>query len=113
MRGRIPIRGRVHPSVSSSVRPMLFLNDECGSFEGMSDDEEVASYVPPRYLFYTKMVCYPKKYVVLLFKCDYASLKEVSSVRRSFLPKLFSNDENPYLRPESHPKQFKKRVTIM
>ena len=60
-------RPSVHPlirrSVSPSVRPVLFSKDKYGRFERnrssndivnndtMSDDEEVASDVPPRYLF--------------------------------------------------------------
>ena len=73
MRLRISIRGRVRPSVRPSVRrsvrrsvgpsvPRYFLTlkievFECGKSSNvinndtMSDDEVVASYVPPRYLF--------------------------------------------------------------
>ena len=64
MRLRISIRGCVRPSVRRSVRPsvcpVLFSNDEYGRFLGkkslnnindtMSEDELVASDVPPRYL---------------------------------------------------------------
>ena len=57
------VRPSVGPKVRPSVCPVLFLNDEYGHFEvkkssndiiindTMSDDEVVASDVPPRYLF--------------------------------------------------------------
>ena len=73
MRLRISIRGRVRPSVRRSVRrsvrpsvPCYFRMTNMAIFEGrkssnditnnnrMSDDEVVASYVPPRYLFLGK-----------------------------------------------------------
>ena len=76
MRLRISIRGHVRPSVRpsvgpsvrrsvrTSVGPVLFSNDDYGCFQGektsnniknngtMSEDEVVASDVPPRYLFF-------------------------------------------------------------
>ena len=66
MRLRISIRGRVRPSVGPSVGwsvPSYFRTPNMAVFEGkkssndilndgiMSDDEVVASDVPPRYLF--------------------------------------------------------------
>ena len=64
MRLRISIRGRVRPSVRRMV-PCYFRTTKIVVFEGkkslndfinnatMCDDEVVASYVPPRYLFCT------------------------------------------------------------
>ena len=70
MRRRISTRGCVRPSVRRSVGPSVRMSVPCyfqktnmAVFEGkkssndiinndtMSDDEVVASYVPPRYLF--------------------------------------------------------------
>ena len=63
MRLRISIRGRVRPSVHPYV-PCYFRKTIMAVFEGkkssndiinndtMSDDEVVAFYVPPRYLFF-------------------------------------------------------------
>ena len=62
MRLRISIRGHVRPSVRPSV-PCYFRMTNMANFEDkkssndvmdndiISDDEVVASYVPPRYLF--------------------------------------------------------------
>ena len=63
MRLRISIRGRVRPSVRPSI-PCYFRTTNMAIFEDekssiditnndtISDDEVVASYVPPRYLFF-------------------------------------------------------------
>ena len=77
MRLRISIRGRVRPSVRPSVGPSVgwsvpsyFRTPNMAVFEGkkssndtlindtMSDDEEVTSDVPPRYLLPSKMVIF-------------------------------------------------------
>ena len=58
MRLRISIRGRVRPSIRRSV-PSYFRTTTMADFVDvilnngtMSDNEVVASYVPPRYLFF-------------------------------------------------------------
>ena len=77
MRRRISIRGHVRPSVRPSVRrsvgpyvPRYFRTTNMAIFEGkrssndimtndtMSDDEVVASDVPPRYLFTITFTCF-------------------------------------------------------